>query len=125
VQQTREQRYAAAVLTRVEGSTQALGDGKTKYGAMAHQLPVLIRTAGLAQALAFVEARNEDALNRLLDDLAAVMGLSSGTTLVRTSREADLVEYMRLTQHALAALLWFKRYAQSVLEVKPGQEVKR
>jgi hypothetical protein len=32
---------------------------------------------------------------------------------------------MRLTQRSLAALLWFKRYAQSVLDVKPGQEDKR
>lgn len=125
MQQTREQKFAAAVLTRVEARKGTLGDGTTKYGSMAHQLPVLIRTAGLAQALAFVEARREPALTGLLDDLASALGMESGAKLAERSRKADLPEYMRLTQRSLAALLWFKRYAQSVLDVKPGQEDKR
>jgi CRISPR-associated protein Cmr5 len=98
---------------------------------MAHKLPVLIRTVGLAQALAFVQARGKkDAHKKLLDDLAAVISAqngetldaSTGETLATTSRTAPLPDYMRLTQHALAALLWFKRFAQSVLEVEPGEE---
>jgi CRISPR-associated protein Cmr5 len=89
---------------------------------MAHKLPVLIRTAGLAQALAFVQARGKNAHKKLLDDLATVISAQNGETLATTSRTAPLPDYMRLTQHALAALLWFKRFAQSVLEVEPGEE---
>jgi CRISPR-associated protein Cmr5 len=45
-----------------------------------------------------------------------------GTNLFATARKAQLGEYMRLTQHTLAALLWFKRYAQSVLGVQQGED---
>lgn len=124
--QTRDQKLAAAVYERVANVKEApdkKDSYRTEYGSMAHKLPVLIRTAGLAQALAFVQARgNKDAHKKLLDDLAAVISAQNGETLATTSRTAPLPDYMRLTQHALAALLWFKRFAQSVLEVEPGEE---
>jgi CRISPR-associated protein Cmr5 len=131
--QTRDQKLAAAVYERVANVKEApdkKDSYRTEYGSMAHKLPVLIRTAGLAQALAFVQARGKDAHKKLLDDLAAVISAqngetldaSTGETLATTSRMAPLHDYMRLTQHALAALLWFKRFAQSVLEVEPGEE---
>ena len=122
--QTREQKFAAAVFQRIERVSYLKFDQQTRYGSMAHQLPVLIRTAGLAQALAFVDARREPSLQQLLDDLAVVMGHHSGADMIRLSREAHLPEYMRLTQDALDALLWFKRFAQSMLGVMADQEVR-
>lgn len=116
--QTREQAYATAVYELVSRVSAA---SKEKYGSMAHKLPVLIRSAGLAQALLFVDTREKEQ-RQLLTDLATVMGHTSGDALLQTTRVAPLSEYMRLTEHALAALLWFKRYAQSVLEVD-GSEV--
>ncbi|MBX0331288.1 type III-B CRISPR module-associated protein Cmr5 [Oscillochloris sp. ZM17-4] len=123
MQQTREQKFAAAVFERISGVTGLAQAEKDKYGSMAHQLPVLIRTAGLAQALAFVDARREPVMQRLLDDLAIVLGRAPRADLIRLSRDAPLADYMRLTQDALAALLWFKRFAQSVLDVTPDQKV--
>ncbi len=121
--QTRDQILATAAFQQVE----AILNGKTpeyrkKYGSMAHTLPVLIRTAGLAQALAFVEARGDDAQRQLLDDLARTLKITDGKTLAKQSREAPLREYMILTQRAIAALLWFKRFAQSVLHVDAATE---
>jgi len=115
---TREQRYAAGVLILIE----RVGEGeKTAYGSMAHQLPVLIRTAGLAQALAFVQSRRDTSQQRLLADLASVIGYATSEDLLKASRDASLADYMRITQNALAALLWFKRFAQSVLKVTADQ----
>lgn len=88
-----------------------------KYGGMAHKLPILIRTAGLAQALAFVETRGEPGLQQLLDDLAQVTIQGTGARLVARSRDAELQEYMQLSQRAMAALAWYKRFAQSVLHI--------
>jgi hypothetical protein len=42
--------------------------------------------------------------------------------LVERSRSAEFEEYMRLTQGALEALLWFKRFAQSELKVQSAAD---
>jgi CRISPR-associated protein Cmr5 len=114
--QTREQVYATAVYELVSRVGVTNKEDKAKYGSMAHKLPVLIRSAGLTQALVFVATRS-DAQKNLLPDLATVLGFTHQNDLLKAARTADLPGYMLLTEHALAALLWFKRYAQSVLEV--------
>jgi len=91
-----------------------------KYGSMSHRLPVLIRTAGLAQALAFVEARGDAGGEKLLEDIAVVLKFKGKESLLESSREAELPEYMLLTRQVLAALTWYKRFAQSVLGVESG-----
>jgi CRISPR-associated protein Cmr5 len=126
--QTRDQKYGAAIYKKVSDLKEE-ADAKDKegekyaesYGSMAHKLPVLIRSAGLAQALAFVEARGKAAHKKLLDHLAqAVLEKDdvNGTTLAERSRNTEqLSEYMRLTHEVMAALVWYKRFAQSVLDV--------
>ncbi len=94
-----------------------------EYGAMANKLPVLIRQAGLVQALAYVQARGKDGAKRLLEDLAQTLNEGdSANDLLERSREANLLEYMHLTRQATIALNWYKRFAQSVLGVEPGGE---
>ena len=105
---TRDQRYAVAAY-RLVGEIPA--DQRQKYGAMAHQLPMLIHSAGLAQALGFVESRNDAVHNLLLDHLAAVIGVGGRAAFASRSRTDPLLPYMHLTRDALAALLWFKRFA--------------
>jgi CRISPR-associated protein Cmr5 len=90
------------------------------YGSMAHKLPVLIRSAGLAQALAFVQSRGKPPHKELLDHLAKVVLSESadGGQLAKKSRDTEqLSEYMYLTHASVAALVWYKRFAQSVLNV--------
>lgn len=113
---TRNQQYATQIFEQVSQVPEA---ERQKYGSMAHKLPMLIRTAGLAQALAFVHSRGSDVQKKLLDHIAAVVNESD--LLVR-SRTAELSEYMRLTRHVLGALVWYKRFAQSVLGVEAGEE---
>lgn len=114
---TRDQYYATTVYAQVEGVARENADFRKKYGGLAHKLPVLIRTAGLAQALAFVAARGENAGKHLLQHLAEALRFEKQDKLLEEVRTADLNEYIYLTQQALAALLWYKRFAQSVLEV--------
>lgn len=125
---TREQQYAVDVFARVEAFGKLHPKGSTacdKYGAMAHKLPVLVRSAGLAQALAFVDARGDEAHKQLLADLAGTVGCADARTLVAQSRTLAFPQYMRLAQKVMAALLWYKRFAQSVLDVAPGTEVEQ
>lgn len=122
---TREQRLAAGVYEFVRRIADRNDTAyTTSYGSMAHKLPVLIRTAGLMQALEFVAARppSQQAQRDLLGDLATVLGYPTADALCVAVRGAEIGAYMRLTQEALQALLWFKRFAQSVLSVEGGAD---
>ncbi len=114
--QTRDQKYAVDVYKRVLEVKKAEKADRDRYGAMAHQLPILIRTAGLAQALAFLDSRDTKGHKQLLIDLAATVGQPG--KLLQSAREAGIGEYMNLTRQVMDALLWYKRFAQSVLDVK-------
>lgn len=122
---TREQEYAAIVFRQV--SDNIAPQNKAKYGTMAHKLPVLVRTAGLAQALAFVAASSEAARGQLLDHLAYVTMQTDRDTLLKRSRgDAPgwdrLSQYMLLTQQVLDALVWYKRFAETVLDIRGTDE---
>jgi CRISPR-associated protein Cmr5 len=122
---TLQQEYAKKVYEKVENFGQQYvkdSSERTQYGSMAHKFPVLVRQAGLIQTLAFVHTRGKKAHQALLGDLAHVVSNQSADEFVRQCREADLTAYMWLTRQTLSALEWFKRFAQSVLEVDPGEE---
>lgn len=118
--QSREQQTAAAVYEKVAAYrdlTEKDSPERNKYGGTAQKLPVLVRTAGLVQALAFVQSRKGDPYKHFLGDLAAVLGAQNADALLRSSRGTNLEEYIYLTERTMLALKWFKRFAQSVLEV--------
>lgn len=121
---TRTQRYAAKVFEQVEPLAQRDKAYRDKYKSMAEKLPALIRSAGLAQALAFVEAKaaKEEAWVDLLDHLAHTIGYAGRASLSAASRspQCTFSVYLRLTNETLEALLWYKRFAQSVLDVEPA-----
>jgi len=123
---TIEQEAAEKVYDKVSQMEEREPKGSAKrnqYGAMAHALPILIRTAGLAEALAFVQSRDkEHGSLALLEDLGQVVSSKNADGFAEQSRQADLQEYMYLTHRALQALKWFKRFAQSVLDVSATQE---
>lgn len=94
-----------------------------KYGAMALKLPILVRTAGLCQALHFVQSRNDPSCTRFLDHLAKQLArvdptIEDAASLCEYVRTADLKVYLHLTREATATLQWYARLAQSVLKVE-------
>ncbi len=115
--QTRDQKYAIDIFGRVSKVSKEKKEYQNIYGGMSHKLPILIRTAGLAQALSFVEAKANkvNALQQLLKDLSATVEQQDLPAVARNTKE--LSAYIRLTQQVMAALLWYKRFAQSVLDV--------
>jgi CRISPR-associated protein Cmr5 len=113
--QTIDQKYSVTVYKQVLKIKEE-PDSK-KYGAMAHKLPILIHTAGLLQALEFVKSRGNTIQKLLLEHLAITVSQGDAETLLKAARSGKLNEYMRLTRQVLAALLWYKRFAQSILEV--------
>lgn len=129
--QTRNQTFAAKVYKEVEKHISKSKEERTKYGTMAQKLPVLIRTAGLAQAISFLEAKSkkdsEEMNKQLFQDLSKVVSETMNfdkSMFPKKCREAGISEYLQLTQNALAALLWFKRFSVSVLEVEENAQSK-
>lgn len=121
--QTRDQQLAAQIFKLVHDEVKDKDFAKS-YGATAHKLPVLVRSAGLAQALAFVDARGKQPQHLLLDHLAKTVSHANREKLLEASRNgnAGLEAYIHLTRQVMDALLWYKRFAQSVLKVKQGAE---
>ena len=120
---TLEQQRAATAYGHVQ---QVPPEHRERYGAMAQKLPVLLRTAGLCQALHFVRSRKKPPFDLLLDHLAQQMqrahaGIADGGSLCDAVRSADLPTYLWLSREALSSAEWYARLAQSELGV--GREV--
>ena len=61
--------------------------------------------------MAFAEAKKK---GEYIDDLQAVFDrIDSAGNLKARSREAHVMEYMRITRHAISAASWIKRYCQA------------
>lgn len=117
-----EQQYAATIYNQISDYPGRFAEDspeRKSYGSMAHTLPILVRQAGLAQALAFVQSRRKDPYDKLLEHLTAAVG---ETDLLAASRQVELSDYIYLTERVMLALKWYKRFAQSVLKVDTTDE---
>lgn len=89
-----------------------------EYSQLAKRFPSLVHNCGLAQALAFVQAKEKDQNigKAYLSHLSKVMGLKENEDLGNLSRSADLMKYQRLTREAIESATWLKRYSEALLE---------
>lgn len=101
---TREQIYAKKAYEQVE--TVSSHNCRADYKSAAKSLAVLIRTAGLVQAVHFSSTRN-DGSKQLIEDLEANIGCAG---LLDEARNVEIGSYIRLTDKCLAALKWYKRF---------------
>jgi len=109
-------------------------DDKTRktYGGLCHEFPVMVRTCGLCQAVAFSldKAGNNDkprekAHELLLDHVADVLGVARDRVALAHSIETmSTTEYMLATRNVVSAWLFFKRFAVSILKVKDARSAK-
>ncbi|MGQ9656974.1 MAG: type III-B CRISPR module-associated protein Cmr5 [Fimbriimonadales bacterium] len=103
------------------------------YGNLCHEFPVLVRTCGLCQAIAFCadkahsdEKARAEAYRLLLQHVGKILGIEtngkggSNDPLLEKILEADATSYMLYTRRVLHAWVYFKRFAVSVLGVKTG-----
>ncbi|GAA5531114.1 type III-B CRISPR module-associated protein Cmr5 [Herpetosiphon gulosus] len=116
--QTLEQRYATKVYEKANVYGEKTKEERTRYGNLAFSLPIMIHSAGLVQALHFASTRKKAEQKQFLQDLAEILEFKNTQELLDKSRTAQITEYMRLTRQTLAVLVWFKRFAQSILELE-------
>lgn len=123
---TREQDYAAKIYNQVE---KVKGETfQDDYKNAAKNLPFLIRSAGLVQALYFTQTRNAGA-ETLIKHLANVIEKPTETlsddelkiladNFLKKVREMPINNYIYLTEKCLLALKWYKRFVDIHIEDK-------
>jgi CRISPR-associated protein Cmr5 len=119
---TRSQRLAQAAFPRIQSRMQGLREKAfDEYRSFVKKFPALIHTCGLAQAVAFALAKQE---NDYIEDLAEVLRdsghpeITSAQTLHERARTQPLSGYLRLSRDAINAASWLKRYVEAA-----GEEV--
>lgn len=143
---TRSQEFLALaeeLVTQVEGYDQRLPDTGKTYGGLCHAFPVLVRTCGLCQALAFCldkatvpadkqKEPKHQAHELLLLHVGQVLGVNDAAAdpagriqaVVAAVRDASTEEYMLHTRRVLDAWVYFKRFAVSILKVEFAEEAR-
>lgn len=109
VRQTRQQKRAQEAFKCISSGEKNIDN----YCQYAKKFPALVHNCGLAQAVAFLQAKDGIAY---LDDLAKVMGKKNNEEIGELSRIADLLEYQQLTLEAIESATWIKRYAEALLD---------
>jgi CRISPR-associated protein Cmr5 len=127
---TREQDRAAQAFEDISQESQRDAASQKRYATVMYQLIILIRTAGLLQALEFISALTNEhkrqAGERLLNALGKQMHrvnahINDMKTLKQTAKTAELQEYMLLTREMMATMVWYKRFVQSILKIDASE----
>ena len=118
----RDQERAQLALTHVRSVQQDAASVQEAYGSLCQRLPSLLHTSGLLQTLAFMEARSSSKghFEHLLGHLAGQLG-HQRAGIVETVANADTTRYVWLAREAQRCLVWYKRFAESVLGVTSAE----
>ena len=117
---TRSQKMAQEAFARVKGR-----DAVTEeYRSFAREFPTLVHQCGLAQAVAFAQAKapKSEAHRDYGNDLAAVLtkaehaDVATGAALATCSCSLAVSGYIRLSHDALDAANWIKRYVEALFD---------
>ncbi len=120
---TRSQKLAQVAYARIA----KYGKPEKEFVSFAKKFPALIHTCGLAQAVAFADAkRKKDRPDGgpeccYLEDLAAVLkgseqhDVPSAESLKKQTREQPVSGYLRLSRDAINAASWLKRYVEAAV----------
>jgi CRISPR-associated protein Cmr5 len=124
-------RLVQAVATKYDEKAQA----RKIFGGLCHSFPIMVRTCGLCQALAFSfdkatvtdktpSPRNE-AHGLLLDHVSELLlgpDRRDRVALLDCVRGGDVAQYMFDTRRVLAAWVYWKRFAVSILKVESARD---
>ena len=112
---------------KIAGKARELVSGQEAgYRSLCESLPILLRTAGLAQTAAFLKAKSADHkkiyehLEMQLKELGLLHG---GQTLIAKSTDPALTtpQYRMLLEMTMLVAFWHKRMAQALIE-KSGEQ---
>jgi CRISPR/Cas system CMR-associated protein Cmr5 small subunit len=123
---TLERKIAGKARDLVQAQRQesdAKHEKETSYRSLCENLPILLRTAGLAQTAAFLKAKR-DVHQKVYDDLEGQLRdlgfLGAQETLIvkATDPQLKMPEYRLLFEISMTVAYWQKRMAQALLRKK-------
>jgi len=126
-----DQLRAATAYDHIQEVLQCTEPDKKRYGTLALKLPILVRTAGLCQALHFIQARGKSDPKtsevRLLGHIATQLKridpvIQDAGSLCRRVRGANMKTYLHLTREATSTLQWYARLTRSILKIERTDE---
>lgn len=96
----------------------------TAYGALCHQVPIYVLTNGLALTAAYIEskANGNNPHGLVKHHLARVIEVPDRQALSAYVAGLSTERYMLATFAVLDAWTFYKRFAESILNVKPGAD---
>lgn len=130
--QSQDDMETAARLVQDVASKESDGTKKI-FGRLCHSFPIMVRTCGLCQALAFSDDKRtvpqgKTATDRhkahklLLKHVAELVGAVDENALLIRVRNDDLAAYMLDTRRVLSAWIYWKRFAVSILKVESARD---
>jgi CRISPR-associated protein Cmr5 len=125
--QTRAQKNSKQAYEHIS-QLQLSGTDAKLYGSICHTFPIMVLRSGLAQSVAFLWIKAESdkpAYQTFLKHLSLISNGPSNETykdFQQRIQEMDLAEYQRTTRTILNASVWYKRFAESMLNVKAGED---
>ncbi len=121
---TRSQKFAQAAYTQISLHTQNGSKKPDKeFVSTVKKFPALIHTCGLAQAVAFALAKNDDEYIGYLATVLNTAGhseISDAKSLSDRSINEGLGGYLRLSRDAINAASWLKRYVEAAQQGDEG-----
>ena len=117
-----EQGRAKYAFEAVNGvSDNGSNDLKKKYKSAAKKVPVLIKTNGLGQSLAFMKKRN-DGYDKLYEQIGNWLQAEDAKQLVQQGELVEQViqlktpDYRQVTVETLALLNWIRRFVDGLMK---------
>ncbi|OBZ15727.1 type III-B CRISPR module-associated protein Cmr5 [Bacillus sp. FJAT-27264] len=103
-----------------------IGDSNAEsYGQLCHRFPIMVQTNGLRLTIIFFQAKVKNQLkqskvfDQYLQHMQEVLGIDNWSKAVALQN----ADYLHLTRKALKASVWFKRYAEALLNVTQANEM--
>lgn len=101
-----------------------------KYKSHARKIPVLIKTNGLGQTLAYLKSKSDDAYELLYNQISdwlrkdpkVLLELKNGEDLVQKVVSLESPQYRAVTIEVLAFMNWLRRFADGLIEGEDENE---
>jgi len=102
---------------------------RKNYGSLCHSFPVLVRRAGLIQAVGFLQAKGSgdspsvEAYQLLLPHVAEVVGRrNADANLASELAQLPVADLMIVTRRLLDAWIHYKHFAESILDTASASD---
>jgi CRISPR-associated protein Cmr5 len=99
---------------------QAVTQSKDAYKSWSKKIPVLIKTNGLGQTLAFMKSRKKPETDLMFDKieewLVSKNELQAQDDILKKITEIDSATYRRWTREVIALFNWVRRFAEGYLK---------